>query len=333
MKKIITALVLILAIAFFAYAESLKIVVISLTDKTGEYAQLAEELTGIVVKEVEKSGNKVVPEYPFFVNWWKASCIAWEVDKPVPALEEYEAKKKSEGGGIETIFNHDALGMIISKKQAWRVDDWDTQLAVLGEIRKSDKGDKGIEIYSEIISIETGRYYYSVKQTEPEQAKSVIREEIKSLLGSVGLIRKAEADEEMDAEYSKVIYNVKTRSGQIIKIQIDYTSDRPDPPIQQVEMFPPPELKEGIKSYRIFTKQKKDIIVEFCMKNDKLEYARVDSASHPETAGKEYQETLTITSGAGYDIDFKFLWKDNEIKSVECAPSRNPYSCRQAGKD
>lgn len=327
MKKIITALVLISAIAFSAYAESLKIVVMPLTDKTGEQAQLADELTSIVVREVKKSSYEIVPEYTFFVNWWKASCIALEVDKPVPTLEEYEAGKISEGGGI---FNHDVLGMMIENKQAWRVDAWDAQLAVLGEIRKSDKG---IEIYSEIISIETGRYYYSVKQTNPEQAKSIIENEIKSLLGKINLIRKAEADEETDAAFSKVIYNIKTRSGQVIKMQVDYTSDRPDPPIQRVDILPPDELKDGVKSYHISTKQKKDLIIEFCVKNNKLEYVRVDNASNPETVGKEYRETLTITSEAGYDIDFEFLWKNNEIESIKCVPVRNPYSCKQAGKN
>jgi hypothetical protein len=321
-------LALIPAITFSAYAENPKIVVAPLADKTGEHAQLAEELSGIIVKEVKKSGYEVVPEYTFFVNWWKASCIAWEVDKPVPTLEEYETGKKSEGGGI---LSHDSIGMMVGNKQAWRVDAWGVQLAILGEIRKSDN--KGIEIYSEIVSIETGRYYYSVKQTEPEQAKSVIRNEIKSLLGKINLIGKAEADEETDAEYSKVIYNVKTRTGRIIKIQIDYASDRPDPPIQHVDILPPEEFKEGVKSYHIPAKQKKDLIVEFCMKSNKLEYVRVDNASRPETAGKEYRETLTITSGAGYDIDFEFLWKNNEIESIKCAPSRNPYSCKQAGKD
>lgn len=327
MKKIITALALISAIAFSAYAESIKIVVAPLTDKTGEYAQLAEEISGIVVQEVKRSGYEVVPEYTFFVNWWKASCIAWEVDKPVPTLEEYEAGKISEGGGI---LNHDGIGMMVGNKQAWHVDAWGVQLAILGEIRKSEKG---IEIYSEIISLETGRYYYSVKQTEPEQAKSVIKNEIKSLLGKIIFIRKAEADEETDAAFSKVIYNIKTRSGQVIKMQVDYTSDRPDPPIQRVDILPPEELKEGVKSYRIPAKQKKDMIIEFCMKNNKLEYARVDNASRPETAGKEYRETLTITSEAGYDIDFEFLWKNNEVESIKCVPSRNPYSCKQAGKD
>lgn len=327
MKIIIMALVLASAVTFSAYAESIKIVVAPLTDKTGEHAQLAEELSGIVVKEVKRAGYEVMPEYTFFVNWWKASCIAWEVDKPVPTLEEYEAGKKNEGGGV---LNHDGIGMMVGNKQAWRVDAWGVQLAILGEIRKSDKG---IEIYSEIMSLETGRYYYSIKQTGPEQAKSVIKDEIKSLLGKVNLVRKAEADEETDAEYSRVIYNIKTRSGQIIKVQVDYTSDRPNPPIQHVDILPPAELKEDVKSYRIPTKQKKDLIIEFCMKNNKLEYVRVDNASRPETAGKEYQETLTITSEAGHDIDFEFLWKNNEVENIKCAPARNPYSCKQAGKD
>lgn len=331
MKKIISIsiLVIVLSFGFFSYAESLRIIVAPIEDKTGEHTDLAKELTDIVVKEVEKSGYEVVPEYTFFTNWWKATAIAWNSNEPVPTLAEYEDKKKKEGIKTRDFFNHDALGTMIGHKDAWGLKGWGIHLAIIGEIRKSDKG---IEIYLEVISAETGKYFYCVEKTQANQAKGVIKNEIKTLLGKIELIRKIEADQEVDAELSKVIYNIKTQTNQIIKIQVDYTSDRPNPLLQHVEIIPPLDLKEGISSYRIATKEKKDLIVEFHLKNKKLEFVRIDSSLPPDSTARQYEETLTITSEAGYDIEFEFLWKNNAIVSVLCTPARNPYSCDQAGK-
>ncbi|MEW6170579.1 MAG: hypothetical protein AB1472_03365, partial [Candidatus Omnitrophota bacterium] len=328
-KKIIPLLIIILGFTFLSYAEHLRILVMPIEDKTGGYADLSKELTDIVVKEVKKSDYEVVPEYTFFTNWWKATAGAWNSNEPISTLEEYETKKKNEGAKINDIFNHDALGTMIGHKDPWGLKSWGIDLAVIGEVGKINEA---IELYLELISIQTGRYFYCIEKTQVHQAKDVIKNEIKALLDKIDLVRKAEVDEELDPELSKVIYNIKTQTGQIIKIKVDYTSDRPNPPIQNVDILPPQKLKEGIDPYRISTKEKKDLIFDFKFKNNKLESVQVSHVSLPDTTGIKYEETLTITSQQGYDIKFIFLWKDNEIISIRCEPFLNPYSCQQVGK-
>lgn len=329
MKKTIPLLIIILGFTFLSYAENLRILVVPIEDKTGEHENLIKELNSIVIKEVKKNGYEVVSEYTFFANWWKATAKAWNSNEPVPTPEEYEAKKKNEGIKIRDIFNHNALGTMIGYKDAWRVKGWSIDSAVIGEIRKSGQE---IEIYIELIRTETGKYFYYVEKTQANQAKDVIKNEIKALLDKIDLVRKAEVDEELDPELSKVIYNIKTQTGQIIKIKVDYTSDRPNPPIQNVDILPPQELKEGLDSYQISTKENKDLIFDFKFKNNKLESVQVSHALPPDTTGIKYEETLTITSQRGYDIKFIFSWKNNEIISIRCEPSLNPYSCQQVGK-
>lgn len=329
MKRYFPALVLVAVFAFSAFAENLRVVVAPLKDTTGVHGALAAELTETIRDEVQRAGYIVVPEYTFFTNWWRVAAAAWDKDVPVPAPEKYEAKKRSGGFSMRDLFDHDLLGTMIGAKDTSGLERLGVDIAVIGEIRGSDKG---AEIYAEILNIGSGRYCSAVRQAETGREKDALKDEIRSLLGKAGVIRRPEADEEVDNEYSKVAYRVKTTTGGIITIQVDYASDRPDPPVQQVDILPPPDLKEGVRSYRVPTREKEDLVVEFHMQDNEVASVLVDRALPPDTPGLGRQGTLTVTSDAGYEITFTFSGDNDTEMAVQCAPSRNPYSCGQAGK-
>jgi len=328
MKRCLPALALIAMAVSSSFAESPRIVVVPVKDATGAYGALAADLTDIARDEVRRAGYAVVAEYAFFTRWWRVAAAAWKSDEPVPTPEEYEKKKRSGDFHPRDIFNHDFLGTVIDSHDAWTTEKLGADIAVMGDLRRDGEG---LEISLEMLDLGSGRYCSAVRQAKTGQEEKAFKDGIASLLGKAGVIRAPEADEEVDGALSKVGYRVKTTTGEIIAIRVDYASNRPDPPLQHVDLLPPPDLKEGVRSYRLPTREGEDIVIEFHMQHASVESVSVGRASDP-AARARGQATRTVTSEGGYGITFTFSKEGDTETSVRCEPLRNPYACGQVGK-
>lgn len=295
------------------YAVNSKLMVIPYEDKTGESGEIVDELTKVAQEQVKESDDyEYVSEEEFHKNW---------LDPAVEEIEKtFEINMPEEKFGLEQLrpmFVHDNLGTIFEWKKNLGAD-----FVIIGEIKKENGS---LQIDSEIIGMDTGRFYSVSVDCKAGEVENTVREQIKLLLDKGSAVQQVEADTEVDHLWSIVSYNIQTVEGDVVQIRVDYTSERPNPILQNLEFVPAEELKEGMKVYKLQTKEKKPIEFSCSYKNGQLENIKIYTDPPSGLEGVGYSEKLSVVSQDGYIINFVFDWSGKELKEVNVEPLINPY--------
>jgi hypothetical protein len=170
------------------------------------------------------------------------------------------------------------------------------------------------------------RSYEAEFECAEDRLDAELRERLGKFLKMMLRPVKIYADRLIDAKESKVLYLVKATDGSDIRVEMDYTGDRPDPEAQTVSLLPPEGAgTDKASTYRIKCEEGGIIEVAFTFKRGKLDAVNVDTPA-PDPGKKTGQaETLTMKSNAGYALKFEFAWDNGEMKSAKLYPALNPF--------
>lgn len=309
----IKILIVYLLFSFFcpndSYAVSSKVLVIPFVSELQDMEEAAAEMTKTAAAQVEaSSGNVYVTQNQFLENWFGKELKIFGADMK----EEFKDLRK-----ILPMLAPDDVGTISEYKKHWKVD-----FIISGAIKKQGES---AQIYTQIVSMDTGRSFHVINEFYLKQAESTVRKQIKSLLDKEGAIRKVEADAVIDQAMSTVRYDVLSLEGEDIYIKADYTSKRPDPPLQSLEIISSVGLTEGEKALIVRSRENKNIEMRFFYKNGKLKGLQLYTVPPQGAQGTGLQETLSVLSKGSHVITFIFEWAKGELQSVKIEPLINPY--------
>lgn len=292
-----------------SYAVSSKVLVIPFVSELQDMEEAATEMTEAAVAQVEASSDNVyVTQGQFLENWFGKELKIFGADMK----EEFKDLRK-----ILPMLAPENVGTIPEYKKHWKVD-----FIIFGAIKK--QGEAG-QIYTQIVSMDTGRSFHVINEFHFKQAESTVRKQIKSLLGKEGLIRKAEADAVINPVMSTVRYDIRSLEGEDIYIKADYTSKRPDPPLQSIEITSSAGLTEGEKVLIVRSRENKNIEMRFFYKNGRLEGLQLYTVPPQGAQDAGLQETLSVLSKGSHVITFIFEWSKGKLQSVKIEPLINPY--------
>lgn len=153
-----------------------------------------------------------------------------------------------------------------------------------------------------------------------------VRGRVRELLKTISKPVKIYADKLIDEKNSMVLYMVRTMEGVDMKVEMDYTGDRPEPQCQSVRILPPEGAdKSGTTTYRVKTLEGNVIDIDFGFKDGNLDYVKVDTPIPNPSDKAEQSKTLTMKSRAGYKLKFDFAWKDGAMRHAKLYPELNPF--------
>jgi hypothetical protein len=317
--SIITAL----AVVFFSCAASLaadtagpKVLVMPFDDKTWEFKDSEETLTKAAAEAVTASGayRHVSPD-DFAKNWTKALT---EKEKkffgPDPAAQMRNLKQ------YRPLFVHEDLGILNEYRDRWGVD-----FTIIGEVKR--EGDAAV-LHTEIISMDTGRLYAVSDEFRPGEAAELIKRQVGLLLAKGAEAATVNADAVIVPQRSVVAYDIRAINGEYIRIVMDYSSNRPGPDLQNIDIIPHRPITDGILPLKVMSKEKKQITFQYFYRQGQFVNIKISTDRPKAASGKdaEYEETLSVVSKGGYELRFTFKWKDQEAKGVRAEPVLNPYS-------
>jgi hypothetical protein len=309
-----------------------RVLVIPFDDPKLAYKDSDRTLTEAAIEAV-KGADKFTYVSPdtFAKNWTKVlTDNERKLFKGDPETEMKDLRR------YRSVFVHEDLGTIAEYRDRWGAD-----LVVIGRVvEPPPESEDPPTLLSEIISIGTGRLYSVEKPFDPDAAAKIMKKEVAMLLAKGDAVQKVDADGVLNPSRSTVGYDVKATDGQYLRIVFDYSSERPDPVIQRIDIVPHRPVKDGILQLKVQTKEKKPIKFQYYFKNGQFVNIKISTeppppaapaakgpAAGPKTdkAEKPDEETLTAKSVGGYAIKFTFSWKDGEIKGVRAEPAVNPY--------
>lgn len=298
-------------------AANSKVIVIPFENGSEELEGMGDKLTDVVIEQVKKSDKYTyVSAHELFKNWFGGKEEKLKDafgDETAEAIKESITVLKT----FRPMFAHDSLGTIFEYKEHWGID-----LIIIGDIKRKNGF---LQIDLEIISIDTGRFYSVSNDCRPEKMKDTMRKQVESALRKGEEVQTVEADKEIDHLMSIVSYNIQTLNGESIQIDADFTYERPDPNLQSLNIVPTQSLKEGMKVYKLQTKQEKPIEFRCFYKDGQLENIVIYTSSPSAAEDIEYIEVLSMVSRGGYIINFTFSWKGETLETVRAEPLINPY--------
>jgi hypothetical protein len=315
MKKsgILGVVVFMILFCAASYAQDLRVVVMPFEDRTGK-ADGPEALTGDIIKEVKSSGAfAYVPPRAMAERWISREGSS---GRKVPGTFAENPDRALRF--LKPMFAHDDLGTIAAYKDLWGAD-----LVVMSELRESGGA---LRMRSEIISIDTGRFYEISGDCPRDRIKEELLRQVRALLNMSASVRQAGSDRQIDPEASVVAYDIKTEEGEDLWMITDYTGRRPDPELQNMDITPQRALRDGVKTLTVQTDTGRPIEFQYYYKAGERVSVNISVPPPAGQSGAEYEETLTITSKGGYVIRFVFYWKGGELKGVRAEPVVNPFS-------
>ncbi len=188
------------------------------------------------------------------------------------------------------------------------------------------KGDL-VKIEAIITNMKSQRFYSTIVECREDHLDDEMRKAIKGLLEKISKADKVYADKLIDPQWSKVIYIVKTMDKREITMEMDYTSDRPNPQLQNASIIPPDGLnKNGVTTLNVMSVEGKIVEINFNYKLGKLENVNVDTPMPDPSKNTKQSETLTLKSNAGYLLNFSFAWKEGSMTEAKISPRINPFA-------
>ncbi len=136
----------------------------------------------------------------------------------------------------------------------------------------------------------------------------------------------AKADRAVNFSESIVSYDIKTAEGEDLLLTADYTSARPNPELENMNIVPQSSMSEGTKSLTIQTKEKTPITIQYSFSDGGLSDMKISAEPPSPELDGEYSQVLSVESKAGYIINFTFIWQGKDLKEVRIEPSINPFS-------
>ncbi len=292
-----------------SYALSNKVLIIPFVSELQDMEDAAAKMTQAAVAQAKASSDNVyITQGQFLENWFGKELKIFGADMK----EEFKDLRK-----LLPMLDPESVGTIPEYKKHWKVD-----FIISGAIKKH--GETG-QIYTQIVSMDTGRFFGVINEFNFKQAEKTVREQIKSLLGKEGLIRKVEADAVINSVISTVRYDIQSLEGEDIYIKADYTSKRPDPPLQSLEIISSAGLREGEKALIVRSRENKNIEMRFFYKNGRLEGLQLYTVPPQGAQDAGLQETLSVLSKGSYCLTFIFEWSKGKLQGVKVEPLINPY--------
>jgi hypothetical protein len=174
--------------------------------------------------------------------------------------------------------------------------------------------------------MDTGRFYAVEDEFSAEKAGGLASAQAARLLSRSADVMKVAADRVMVPSRSEVGYEVRTVDGNYLQVFVDYSSNRPAPDVQKVDIVPRKPRADGILPLIVKTKEGKPVKFQFFYRGGGLVNMKI-SADPPQGLGKdeEREETLTMVSAAGYEIRITFGWKGGQTAGIRIEPAANPY--------
>jgi hypothetical protein len=334
---VIFAAVLICATAIAVETEKAgnRVLVIPFEGRDGAFKSSDAALTSAAVEAV-KADKKFVYVSPeqFAKNWMKVLT-----DKERKLFKEDPESEMKDLKRYRKAFAQEDLGTIAGYRDRWGVD-----LVIIGRVAETGpEQDEEPKLVTQIIGMETGRFFTVSKTFEPDDAKAIMKKEVARLLTKSDAVRKVDADGVLAAPKSIVGYDVKATNGQYLRVVFDYSSERPDPVIQKIDVAPHRPIKDGILPLKVQTEEKKPITFQYYFKAGQFVNIKITtdppagSGAGAGSAGRDekdkgdkakekaLEESLTVKSAGGYAIKFTFQWKDGEVKGIRAEPVVNPY--------
>jgi hypothetical protein len=292
-----------------AYAVSNKVLVIPFVSELQGMEEVAVGMTEAAVAQVKaSSGNTYVTQPQFLENWFGKELKILGTDMK----EEFKDLRK-----LLPMLDPESVGTISEYKQRWNVD-----FIIFGVIKKQSEAG---QIYTQIVSMDTGRFFYAINEFHLKQAENTVRKQISSLLSKEELIRKTEADVVINPVMSTVRYDIRSLKGEDIYIKADYTSKRPDPPLQSVEIVSNAGPTEKEKVLIVRSRENKNIEMSFFYKNSRLESLQLYTTPPQGAQGEGFREALSVLSKDNHVITFIFEWSKGKLQEVRVEPLINPY--------
>ncbi len=303
---------LILFQAALLYAADQKVMVTPFESKTEDEA-LAKKATIISAREVMQSKGFIYVSPTAYVRAVvgdekivKNNSVDLEKEYSVKSLDEIEKMAKSN----QTLDNF---------TRALQAAD----VAISG---KAERSGKLVKIEPQIVSMKTQRTYSAVVECEEGRLNDELQKAVRTLLEKISKIEKIYADKLTDPERSKVIYVVKTMDKKEITMEFDYTSDRPNPQLQNANILPSEGLnKNGVTTLNVMSGEGKIVEINFNYKLGKLESVNVDTPTPDPSKNTKQSETLTLKSKAGYLLEFEFVWENGFMTTAKLNPKINPF--------
>lgn len=329
MKKIAGIMICAAAICFFCarsgsvFASDTarpSVLVMPFDDKTWEFKDSEETLTKAATEAVAASAAyRYISPDDFAKNWMK---VLTDKEKKSFGIDPVVQMKNLRQ--YRPLFVHEDLGTLNEYKDRWGVD-----FVIIGEVKK--EGDAAAVLSTEIISMNTGRLYAVSDEFRPGEAAELIKRQVGMLLAKGIEALTVNADAVIVPQRSVVGYDIRSMNGEYIRVVMDYSSNRPGPDLQNIDIVPHRPIADGILPLKVMSKEKREITFQYFYRQGQFVNIKISTDRPKEASGKaaaggaEYEETLTVTSKGGYELRFTFKWKDQEAKGARVEPVINPY--------
>ncbi|MBN2453113.1 MAG: hypothetical protein JXB40_02470 [Candidatus Omnitrophica bacterium] len=133
------------------------------------------------------------------------------------------------------------------------------------------------------------------------------------------------ADRLVDPSKSVVSFDIATAEGEDLTLTADYSSERPSPEPENMEIMPPGAIKEGTRSFTIRSKEGVPVNIQYLYGGGEMISMRISTESPNPASDAEYLQILSVESRAGHIINFTFVWQGDELKEVRIEPLINPF--------
>ncbi len=184
-----------------------------------------------------------------------------------------------------------------------------------------------------LYGIETGKSIFTVFESLKEfndQEKENLERTVDEGLNYSKDLTTVFVDEVLSIGKSQVKYNVAAQSGQNIGIEVDYTSIRDKPEIQNIKFIDYSPKQNGENVYEIST-QEGPVIKATFKYTDGEDKSRLDPQYAP-TDPNEVKK-FTIVSQKGYKLDLVCKWQNGEFLGMKIEPQMWPYTVNLSSKD
>lgn len=298
-----------------ADAARLTVLVMPFDDKTWEFKDSEEILTKASAEAVTASGAyRYISPDDFSKNWMKALT-----DKEKKFFGPDPAAQMKNLRQYRPLFVHEDLGTLNEYRDRWGVD-----FVIIGEVRR--EGDAAV-LSTEIVSMKTGRLYAASDEFRPGEAAELIKRQVGLLLSKGMETEIVNADTIIVPQRSVIGYDIRAMNGEYIRVVMDYSSNRPSPDLQNIDIVPHRPITDGILPLKVMSREKKQITFQYFYRQGQFVNIKISTDRPKEASGKdaEYEETLSVVSKGGYELRFTFKWKDQEAKGVRVEPIINPY--------
>lgn len=133
------------------------------------------------------------------------------------------------------------------------------------------------------------------------------------------------ADQIYDLKSAIVWYDLASKSGEIVRIQVQYDSATPQSRVYDVYLAPLEPKTDGSYTFYCAASEGGNVMFTFDVNNRSITRTKIDTDYRPKSSVGKEEKAFLLKSKGGYEVLFTFSFDKGNMANVNIKPKVNPF--------